>query len=135
MSNHSHLHENEAGQSVDAFGTRDECDVCRAKAGLPSMEQVKAGLSARGVDASQFKGGAEPAEQLLADLEAAEETIDELRATLKNAYPELAQERDAALAANGELTRQLHTVEQQLQAEREKVASLEQSLASVKPKK
>lgn len=145
MSNHSHLHENENGQSVDAFGTREECDVCRKKAGLPTMAAVREELASRGVDVSQMKGGSAPSEQLLADLEEAEETIDALRAQLKAGNPELAQERDAAVAENGQLKRQVFALEQQvvripeleeqLQKAREQVASLEQSLATKGGKK
>lgn len=147
MSNHSHLHEIEIDRkpvTVDAFGTREECDICRTKAGLPPLAEVQRELAARGVDVSQVRGGTAPDEELLADLEEAEQTIVDLRAQLKAGNPELAEARDRALAENGQLKRQVHALEQQvaqiselekrLQAEREKVASLEQSLAT-KPKK
>lgn len=149
MSNHSHLHKNEQGQEVDAFGTREECDVCRQRAGLPSMADVRTELASRGVDISQLTGGSAPSEQLLADLEEAEATIDALRAQVKAGNPELARERDEAVAENGQLKRAMHGYEQrfpQLEAEaakvpelerelqkaREQVASLEQSLAAKK---
>lgn len=148
MSNHSHLHEIEVDKkvvSIDAFGTRDECDHCREKAGLPPLAEVQRQLAARGVDVSQVRGGIAPSEEMLADLEDAEATIVDLRAQIKAGNPELAAERDTAVAENGQLKRQVHALEQQvaqipaleqqLQQEREKVASLEQSLSTAKPKK
>jgi chromosome segregation ATPase len=148
MSNHSHLHEVEidgAHVSVDAFGTREECDICRAKAGLPPIEEVRAQLAAlqRGETIVTMRGGQAPDEELLADLEAAEATITELRAQLKDAAPAIARERDDALAQVGQLGRQLQALERQLEAipqleaqlttSRARVAELE--AAAAKPKK
>jgi chromosome segregation ATPase len=142
MSNHSHLHEIESGGkvlSVDAFGTREECDHCREKAGLPLMAEV-AVIAARA--SAQAAGGRAPTDELEAELARAEAENDDLRTQLRNATPAIAAERDKALAELGAVRRQLTALEKQneqipelerlLQAEREKSASLEQSLAAKK---
>lgn len=111
MSNHSHLHLNESGQEVDAFGLRSECDVCRARAGLPSMAEAE--RAKQGVTLVQG-GGQAPDDELLAELTRAEQENDTLRLQLRDAGGTAARERDAAVAQVGTLQRQVTALEKQV---------------------
>jgi hypothetical protein len=145
VSNHSHLHKNALGQEVDAFGMRDECDVCRERAGLPTMAEVALLRDTPGFTVGQLHGGQAPNDELAADLERAEAEVVALRTQLREGNPVLAAERDAALEKAGTLQRQvtalekqvgqLTIVEGQLATSRTRIAELEQQLAASKPKK
>jgi hypothetical protein len=139
MSNHSHLHTDEAGREIDAFGTREACDVCRSAAGLAPLSITEQELAARGgISAGPLRGGDAPSETLKADLAAAEAENDALRAQLRDAAPAIARERDEAKEQLQALGRQIGALEQQLASipelerqlsgERAKVAILEQQL-------
>lgn len=90
--NDTHLHKDmvEGTQrEVEAQGTRQECDLCRERSGLPPIADVKRKLEER----AQAEGHDTriPAETLLEDLATAEAQVDELRGLVKQKDADLAR--------------------------------------------
>jgi hypothetical protein len=88
--NTSHLHINPVTkQSEDAFGLREHCNVCRKANGQPELSETDLKLVKSAAKTSSGSG-AEPVEQLLADLKEQEDVNDQLRGQLKEKDHEIA---------------------------------------------
>lgn len=85
---HNHL-DPKTGKDVEAGGLRDHCNVCRQRAGKKALTETELKLVQQAAT-MKTGSGAEPVEQLLADLQEQESINDALRAQLKEKDAELA---------------------------------------------
>lgn len=89
--NTAHLHiDPDTGREGEAFGLRDHCNVCRKVKGLKELTETEVKLLENAAKSSSGSG-AEPVEQLLADLQEQENVNDQLRAQIKEKDGEIAQ--------------------------------------------
>lgn len=88
--NTAHYHvDPTTGKEVEAGGLRDHCNVCRKKAGKKALTETELKLVQQAAT-MKAGSGAEPVEQLLADLQEQETANDAMRAQLKEKDAEIA---------------------------------------------
>lgn len=90
--NTSHMHvDPETGKETDAYGLREYCNICRKAKGLKELTETEAKMLQNAGAAGPAGSGAEPVEQLLADLKSQEDENDQLRGQLKERDEEIAR--------------------------------------------
>lgn len=99
--NQAHMHKDETGAEVEAFGLRDHCDLCRARAGKAPISEVERKLAVLAGGTKATGTGTIPADDALRMLEEQEEVNDALRARVVELEAENAQLRAGAKKSRG----------------------------------